>query len=201
MPAAVPIFIFMLLFSVRSRFDRASKNILKYLLVTMIIYMGGYCIIIHEWRYLWFIFVLLMVSSFFMIDRLYKTNVINIRIRNIFLIFLLCSFIIQPSLEAVYFSQGVNYYDISNILKEDYGIHGNLASNEWDQITIAYYLNAKYYGATKKTNNTQYLDEQLKDNNIDYYIVKNPTVNLQLPDYHEITNGKIANLTIYAKNS
>ena len=201
MPAAVPILIFMLLFSFRSRFDNASKNILKYLLATMIIYMGGYCIIIPEWRYLWFIFVLLMISGFFMIDRLYKTKVFNKNIRNIFLIFLFCTFIIQPSLEAVYFSYNDNHYNLSNTLKEDYGVHGNLASNEWDQITIAYYLNAKYYGVTKKTNNTQYLNQQLIDNNIDYYLVSNPTGNLQLHDYHEITNGKIANLNIYAKNN
>jgi hypothetical protein len=74
MPAAVPILIFMVLFSFRSRFDKLSKNILKYLLATMIIYIGGYWIIIPEWRYLWFIFVLLTISSFFMIDRLHKTR-------------------------------------------------------------------------------------------------------------------------------
>ena len=201
MPASILILFFMILFSFRSRFDKASKNILKYLLITMVIYMGGYCIITPEWRYLWFIFVLLMVSSFFMIDRLYKTNVLNIKIRNILLILLLCTFVIQPTIEAVHFAHVDNTYNLSNILKEDYGVHGNIASNDWGMINIPYYLNAKYYGATKKTNDSEELDKQLINDNIDYYFVSDPTVNLQLHDYHEITNGKIANLTVYARNN
>jgi hypothetical protein len=199
MPFAVVILFFMVLFILRSRFNNASKNILKYLLVTMIIYIGGYCLIIPEWRYLWFIFVLLMVSSFFMIDRLHKTNIINLQIRNIFLILLICSFVIQPTLEAVYFAHDDNRYNLSNTLKGDYGVHGNLASNEWGMMTIAYYLNSKYYGATKKGNNVTQLDKELKDNNIDYYFVWNPNGDLQLSGYREITNGKISGLRIYSK--
>ncbi len=69
MPIAVLIFLFMVLVIFKSNIDKISKNILKYLLLTMLIYIGGYCLIIPEWRYLWFIFVLLMASSFFMVDR------------------------------------------------------------------------------------------------------------------------------------
>ena len=50
----------------------------------MIIYIGGYCIIIPEWRYLWLIFILLMFSGFFIIDRLYKSNVINYKNKEYF---------------------------------------------------------------------------------------------------------------------
>ena len=32
-------------------------------------------------------------------------------------------------------------------IKEYYGVHGDLASNEWDQVNCLL-LNAKYYGAT-----------------------------------------------------
>ena len=63
----------------------------------MIIYIGGYCLIIPEWRYLWFIFVLLMISSFYIIDWMYKSNVMNLKIRNILLFLLVFSFIIQPN--------------------------------------------------------------------------------------------------------
>ena len=175
MPLAILIFIFMVLFILRSRFDKVSKDILKYLLVTMIIYMGGYCLITPEWRYLWFIFVLLMISSFFIVDCLYKTHVLNLTFRNILIFLLICSFVIQPTIEAVHFAQDDNLYNLSNTLKVDYGVHGNLASNEWDNVsTIAYYLNSKYYGGTKKTNNITELDKELKDNNIDYYFVWNP---------------------------
>ncbi len=201
MPLAILILIFMVLFILRSNFDKVSKDILKYLLVTMIIYMGGYCLITPEWRYLWFIFVLLMISSFFMVDRLYKTHVLNLTVRNIFIFLLICSFVIQPTIQAVHFAQDDNLYDLSNTLKSDYGVHGNLASNEWDNVsTIAYYLNSKYYGGNKKTNNISELDKELKDNNIDYYFVWNPDGDLKLSDYHEITNGKLVGLNIYSKN-
>ena len=202
MPLAILIFIFMMLFILRSRFDKVSKDLLKYLLVTMIIYMGGYCLITPEWRYLWFIFVLLMISSFFMVDCLYKTHVLNLTVRNIFIFLLICSFLIQPTIQAVHFAQDDNLYDLSNTLKLDYGVHGNLASNEWDNVsTIAYYLNSKYYGGNKKTNNKSELDKELKDNNIDYYFVWHPEGDLKLSDYHEITNGKLAGLNIYSKIS
>ena len=68
MPVAVIILIFMLLLIFKSNIDKASKDIMKYLIVTMLIYVGGYCLVIPEWRYLWFIFILLMVSGFFMVD-------------------------------------------------------------------------------------------------------------------------------------
>ena len=201
MPLGILILIFMVLFILRSRFDKVSKDILKYLLVTMIIYMGGYCLITPEWRYLWFIFVLLMISSFFMVDRLYKTHVLNLTIRNILIVLLICSFVIQPTIEAIYFAHEDNLYSLSNTLKKDYGVHGNLASNKWDNVsTIAYYLNSKYYGGTKKTNNTTEIDRELMDNNIDYYFVWNPNGYLKLSDYHEITNGKLVGLNIYSKN-
>jgi hypothetical protein len=202
MPAAVIILLFMVLLSLRSNIDKVSKNILKYLLLTMLIYMGGYCLIIPEWRYLWFIFVLLMVSSFFMVDRLSKSHVMNLKIRNILLVFLICSFVIQPVLEASFFaSQNDNSYNLSNTLKEDYGVHGNIASNEWGATpTIAYYLNGKFYGSTKKTDKLTQLDKELTDNNIDYYFLWDTSADLQLPNYHEITKGRINGLKIYSRN-
>ncbi len=67
----------------------------------MLIYVGVYCLVIPEWRYLWFIFILLMVSGFFMVDRLYKNQFFNLNIRNILIVLLICSFVIQPTLEAI----------------------------------------------------------------------------------------------------
>ncbi len=94
---------------ISSKIDSYSQKILKYFLITLIIYVGGYCLIIPEWRYLWFVFILLMISSFFIVDKLHKKNLIPINIRNILLIFLLCSFIIQPAIEISYFANAEIY--------------------------------------------------------------------------------------------
>ncbi len=93
------------------------------------------------------------------------------------------------------------YYNLSNNLKLNYDIHGNLASNSWDgTLSIAYYLNSKYYGGTKKTDNTTLVDDELIANNIDYYFVWNNPRIIFFKDYHEITNGTISGLKIYKRN-
>ena len=204
MPIAVFILIVMIMFILRSK-DIIAKNILKYLLLTMIIYIGGYCLIIPEWRYLWFIFILLMISSFYMIDRMYKSNFMNLKIRNILLFLLVFSFIIQPTIEVSYYvsQQNDKIYNLSNTLKVDYNIHGNIASNSErnEMLTLSYYLNSKYYGISRKTNNPIDLQQELDDNRIDYYFVWNSTDNIKLTDYNEIArNGKIEGLRIYSRD-
>ncbi len=203
MPIAVLILISMILSIFKFKSDVVSKDILKYLLLTMLIYVGGYCLIIPEWRYLWFIFVLLMVSGFLMVDRLYKGKILTLTVRNILLVLLICSFVIQPAYEAVLFANHEDkVYNLSNTLKSDYGIHGNIASNgEWgEMLTLTYYFEGKYYGITRKTNSSTDLQQELKDNNIDYYFVWHTTEDIQLSNYHEITNGKLAELRIYSRN-
>ena len=201
MPIAVIILILMLLMIFRSNIDKLSKDILKYLIVTMLIYVGGYCLVIPEWRYLWFIFILIIVSGFFMVDRLYKNQFFNRNIRNILIVLLISSFVIQPTLEVItYANQTDDSYSLSNILYSDYGIHGNIASNvPFKMPTIAYYLNARYFGNTRKNDSITELQQELDNNNINYYFLWNSTENLQLSNYHEITNEKIVGLKIYSR--
>jgi hypothetical protein len=117
------------------------------------------------------------------------------------LILLIVSFILLPTLQATFFAnQKDESYALSNVLKAEYNIHGNIASNSWDSTsTIAYYLDSKYYGSTKKTEDLNQLNKELTGNNIDYYFVWNNTEDLNLSDYHEITNGNIVGLRIYSK--
>ena len=65
--------------------------------------------------------------------------------------------------------------------------------------TIAYYLNAQYFGNTKKNDSIAVLQQELDNNNINYYFLWNSTENLRLSNYHEITNGKIVGLKIYSR--
>ena len=205
MPIAILILISMLLFIFKSKNDMYSKTILKYSLLTMLIYVGGYTLIIPEWRYLWFIYILIMVTSFVMIDSLYKNLNISINTRNILLFLLIFSFAIQPVIEVTsfYLTPSNNSYILSNNLKEDYGLSGNIASNnDWmEMYTISYYLNGKYYGIPQKTNNSLNLQQELLNNNIKYYFVWNGTEDLNLSHYHQISNGKIEGLKIYERNN
>ncbi|UTB33256.1 MAG: hypothetical protein NKF70_03005 [Methanobacterium sp. ERen5] len=200
---AIIILIAMIFMTISSKIDKKTKNKLNYILITMLIYIGGYWLIIPEWRYLWIIFILLTMSSFIIIDSLHKNHLISIHVRNIFLIFLFCSFIFQPALELSYFAnQNFLDYNISKNLELNYNAHGNFASDNWDGASgIAYYLNSKYFGGTKKTNNTTLIDQELVNNNIDYYFVWNNPKILLLKDYHEILNDTKNNLVIYKRNT
>lgn len=201
--SSVIILIVMIFMIKSSKTDIETKNTLKYIILTVLIYVGGYSLIIPEWRYLWFILILLTISGFIIVDSSYKNNLISIHIRNIFLIFLLCSFIVQPALEISNFgNQKYMYYDLSNSLELNYDIHGNLASNNWDATSaIAYYLNSEYFGGTKKTSNVTVTDQELINNNIDYYFVWNNPNLLLLNDYHEILNNTTVELVIYKRNN
>lgn len=198
----VIILIASLWFIFRSKSKKSEKDVIMYIWMTMIIYSGGFCFVRTEWRYLWLTFILLMITGFYLIDRLYKIKTITLNLRNILLIVLICSFIIPSAYETILFSNNDNSaYNLSNQLKNDYGIHGNIASNEWkgNSLTISYYLNAKYYGQTKKTDNSANLQRELTENRIDYYFVWNNESIPQIVDYREITNGRIEGLKIYSR--
>ncbi len=181
-------------------FKTKLKVNIFYLLVTMLIYTGGYCIILVESRYLELIYSLLAFTGAYLIDSSFKLKVINNKVKNVLLIVLALSFILTPGTALIQDNNpGKNNYDMSKSL-EIYGIHGNIASNtNWVQsLNIDYYLNTKYYGLTKNNNSTN-LQKELNDNNIDYYFVWGSKWNLQLTEYQEITHNKLKDLHIYSK--
>ncbi len=204
MPIDIFIFISMILFIIKSKSFNVSDTLIKYLLLTMLIYIGGYCLIIPEWRYLWFIFIILMISSFYMVDRWYKNHIFNVKIRNILLVLLIIAFVTQPIIEesGYYTSTNDKLYNLSSTLNIEYGVHGNIASNDqWMKtLTLAYYLNSKYYGMTKITTNSTDLQHELEINNINYYFVYSSSNIPTLTHYHDITNGKLDGMKIYVKN-
>jgi hypothetical protein len=191
-----------LFFIGRSKSQKASKDKLIYLLATMFIYTIGYCFIFVLWRYLLFTFILIMIAGFYLVDSMYKSKMITKTLKNILLIILVFSFIIQPINSGIAISSNDNSaYTISNTLKNDYNVHGNIASNlnEFNSISISYYLNSKYYGLTNETKNLVDLQKELEYNNIDYYFVWDNMNITNLSGYEEITNGKIKGLNIYSK--
>lgn len=112
----------------------------------------------------------------------------------------MCSFIFAPAYELfIYPNTDDGTYALSKTLQNDYGIHGNIASNShWSNtLQIAYYLNGQYYGLPKNINDSAELQEELEVNNIDYYFVWGDSNNIQLSDYDEVTNGKIQGLKIF----
>lgn len=198
---SILIIILSILFIFKFKSDKLSRNRVLYLLLTIFIYIGGYTLVTVEWRYFWFIFILIMFTGFYLVSTLFKHKNINSSLRNVFLILLVASFVIQPLYDLVLFSDSENSAnDLSKTLKMDYGIQGNIASNDnWGEMTtISYYLNAKYFGLTKNTNDSTELQRELEKNDIDYYFVWNNETIL-LSGYKDITGGMLNNLKIYSR--
>ncbi|MFA0833720.1 MAG: hypothetical protein ACC609_06900 [Methanobacterium formicicum] len=197
---SIVIIIISLYLILKSGTPKFVKKNLSYLLISIGIYAGGYCLIMVQERFLWPIIILVMICGFYLTKILYENNNISIKIRNIFIIILMFSFIFNPAYELInYPHTDDGTYDLSKTLQNEYGLHGNIASNgHWSNtLQIAYYLDSQYYGIPKSTNDSIKLENELMANNISYYFVWGDSSNVHLLNYNEITNGRIQDLKIF----
>jgi len=113
-----------------------SQNLILYPIVTLLISVGGYIIITVEERYLWLIYVLLIVMGGYLINLIFKKDLFSKTkfywmIKTVFLLIFAFSFIFMP---LNYLVQNVHtdedIYNLSGALMNQYGIHGNVASND-----------------------------------------------------------------------
>jgi len=188
-------------FALKKNVEISFKSNLQYILVTIFLYLGGYCLVAVEERYLWPIIILIVFTGFYMISKTYDNKIINSNLRNVFLVLLIFSAVFSPIYELTIYP---NFDDdsryLSKFLISEYGIHGNLASNKWEKTqSLSYYLGTKFYGLPKKTNNSNELQDELELYNIDYYFVWYNSTNINLSSYKEITGGRIEFLRIYSR--
>ncbi len=190
-----------LIFIFKYKKDEVSRRKLIYLLITIAIYSGGYCLIYVESRYLLIISILILLMGVYLIETFYKNGLYKPNIRILLLFFLALSFIILPIYELDdSINIGKTFHDIGYNLKDNYSINGNIASNsQWYvSLIFAYYLNDKYYGQTKQGTSLNDLETELKNDNIDYYFEWGSSNQTDLP-YKEITGGKLPfHLKIYS---
>lgn len=199
-PLAIIIIILSIFFIFKAKSRRTRDDLLK-LMTTILIYIGGYSFIFVEPRYLWPICILLLVTGFYLVNILHETRFLNSKLKNIFLIILMVSFMVTPTMElAAYVSTDNQIPNLSSTLKNDYHLRGNIASNDrWpDTLSISYYLESRYFGLTNNSNPAS-LEEELESNNIDYYFQWSAPDDLVLSNYQEITGNKIKNLRIYSR--
>lgn len=190
-----------LIFILKYKKDEVSRRKLLYLLITVVIYSGGYCLIFVESRYLLIISILILLMGIYLIEASYKNDLFNLNIRNLLLLFLILSFVILPISELDdSVNVGKTYHDLGYNIKYNYSVNGNVASNDqwYVSLILTYYLNDKYYGQTKKNISLNDLETELKSNNIDYYFEWGSSNQTDLP-YKEITGGKLPyHLKIYS---
>ena len=199
---SIIIFITSIIVVLKSNIKKASKNKLIYLITTILIYAGGYSLIFIEPRYLWLINILLLIMGVYLLNLLFEIGSLKSNIKNILLVLLILSFVINPVNALILnLNIGKDSYSLSESLKNTYGVHGNLASNDEWRVSdyIAYYTCSKYYGQTKKESYSD-LKKELKNNDIDYYFVwgdSDQNNNLS-HDFKEVTNGTFNLLRVYS---
>ncbi len=151
-PLAMLILILSIYFVVKSESRRVKFDLVK-LLMTILIYIGGYVLIFVEPRYLWPISYLLLINGFYLVNYLYERGSLNLSLRNIFLIMVMLSFMITPIMEIGGFvGSGDQLLSVGVTLRNEYNLQGNIASNDrWaDTMSLSYYLGSRYFGVTKK---------------------------------------------------
>lgn len=197
-----------MIFLIKNKKDETSRRKIMYLLITILIYLGGYWLIVVELRYLYLMSILIFLLGVYLFEVLYKNGYIKSRIKNVLLVFLILSFLLMPLIgyfSSANLNENFNIQDISYTLKDDYQVHGNLASNsQWvASYKLTYYLNGTYYGQTERGIDLNELESELKDRNIDYYLVWETSDQIDLP-YKKITKmefytgGKIWYLEVYS---
>jgi len=160
-----------------------------YLFLTTILQPLGYLILYVEERYVWIDFILLYILSAYIIDNiLIKMDLI--KIRKVAAVSIICGYIALWPIASLFYYAG-SEIDIRH-LKKIYSMsekimryhnfrHTNVASQveNWsDDLYLAYYLKARYYGKVKEGITDEQLRNILIYDNIDYYFVhgrlKNP---------------------------
>lgn len=179
-----------------------------YPLITIFIFLAGYLLIAVEDRYLWLIYVLLVLMGGHLLYLLFKSNLFSSYAKVILITIFALSFLVMPVSGLFAYKDGDRYiYDTAQALNE-FNITGNIASNGNAEngnyrmtLHLSYFLGTSYYGFPKSSITDKELDSELKKHNIDYYFVWGKTNNEALfSKYREISNGKINNLRIYSIN-
>ena len=168
-PLLASILALFLLFKTR---ERSTKHNIIFILGTMILYTGGYVLILIEERYLWFVFILSFLLGFYSLKMLYEEDYIKNNFFKSIIIVLAILLAVYPILAlGSYTGESFRVYEVSIDLKY-HGINGNIASNDhWEVMDyFSYYLDSKYYGVTKKQSDLE-LKEDLMYNQIDYYFI------------------------------
>ncbi|WP_144011568.1 hypothetical protein [Methanobacterium paludis] len=184
-----------------------SQNEVLYPLITLLICAGGYVMIVVEERYIWLIYVLLIFMGGYLINLLFKTDFFTKEKfastrKTVLLIIFALSFVIMPANYLVHHvNTGEDIYTLSNTLTNQYGVHGNVVTNDRSKMRyLSYYMNVTFYGPAQKNISSEELQNESQEYGIDYYFVWDSNQSTNLTGYNDIINGKIKNLKIYAVN-
>jgi hypothetical protein len=183
-------------------FRKKNNKYLLYLslLIFIAIYISGYSLIIMQFRYLWTIELLLILSVVISFNSITKKLPLNKYQYYVLFIGLIVIFNKQP----VYYlmeskNKGENIYKLASEISEKNYPEGAMASlnNYENSLYLSYYLNAQYWGIPLVERRTgANLINNLKENKIDYLLVWN-NLPLQESGLNKIFNNPKEQFSLY----
>lgn len=176
-------------------------------LVTLGVYPAGYILVYTEGRYLWPVWILIILLGGHVVHKLFETDLFRGSARKALLLMILsASFLKMPVVELINDAKwarprGRSIYALGRDLEKD-GLNGaKIASNDdyGAGVCVAYQLKAKYYGVAKINASEHETVEDLKRNGIQYYFVfdDGPVDNAALEKIKEL-QGEGLSLSVYA---
>lgn len=170
-------------------------------LLTIIIFCGGYTPILVEERYLWLVWVLLLLMGGYLLDGLFQTEFFNKYQKTILVLIFSFSFIIAPiTYLDTYKDSGEDIYQIQKAITLPIA-YGKSASNGGldRSLYLSYYLGTDYVGQAGFKGNYSGLEKQLTSSKVDLYFLWDDETEPSLENYTEINKGKLKGVKVYSR--
>jgi hypothetical protein len=175
-----------------------KKDKLLFPSITILIYAGGFTPVLVEERYLWVVYLLILLMGAYLLTLLFKNDFFTPSRKTVLTTIFIISFLIMPVGHLI---ETMNADKDIYLLSESVNVSPNskiASNNEWLKSSyLSYYWNSEYIGQTKPTQNLTEQIKILKSNGINYYLLWGDSNDLLLSHYNEITNGQIKGLKIY----
>lgn len=202
-PLALVIGVAYVLFWLRRFNIKAVEPEVLYPTMTIALMAGAYSLVWVRDRYLYVIFMLLILMGGYVLSRLFQSNFFTKTRRWALLVVFFLSFVV-PASQSLKAKAGVGrgIYGLGQVLKNVVEPGSHIASNSnWGaSLFLSYHLGCRYYGAQEKDISRVKLERQLEEYKIDYYLAwgGGPIDAALLAGYPEITGGRIPGLRMYS---
>lgn len=195
----------------REAFFRSAKKIccepdlVVWLTIALLVYFGGYALALVQARYLWIIFLVLLLIGGELVQRFFTFYSFEERGK---VVVLCCLWVVVVTIPLVNLEfgagQGRDTYDLAIVL-QNLGVSGNIASspqqgtmqNYQKTLELSYLIHVTYFGEPLAHEGGA-LTQELKQKHIDYYLDWNKAdVALPTSDFIEMSDPTHPELTIY----
>lgn len=111
--------------------------------------LDGYTLVLLEERYLWLVYILMLLMGGYLISLLFRNSFFNNAMKAVLLIIFVASFIFMP---VTFLDDNLNVdknlYDTANAILKQCNLNGNIATNDNDMKTryLSFYMESNYLG-------------------------------------------------------